>query len=376
MIVISRENTYGEASEMGEIVLSTSLMLFRGITKIRNRRGPSIGQACKVDLIRLESSYYLHEAQALGVQASVLDNNVLQLRRNGTVQNIYRAFTDLDGEATLMIAGDKAFCSSMLRRHGVPIPESEVLKSGDYSGAAAFRRRIGAPIVIKPAKNTGDSKGVFIRPDSGFALWRAVNFAGQFGDEILVEKFHEGTNYRLLFCRGEFLAASLRNPARVVGDGIHTVRELIHRANAGRLSIARDITAYDPATRPILYRIPVTGGLRALVKRQGFSMNSIPQEGKVVMLQDICQWLFGGEYLDVTDEVSPDFIALGKKVVDILGIKLAGIDLITQDIRAARPGEFVINEVNTSPALLVHYEVQNRPKMRPVAREIIRSMFS
>jgi len=376
MTVISKENLYREASEMRKIVPSTSLMLFRNITRIKNRIRPYVGQAHKADITQLESSYYIHEAQALGVQASILDNNVLQLRRNGAVQNIYRAFTDLDGEGTLMIAGDKVFCSSMLRRHGIPIPESVVLKSGDHRGAAEFRRRIGAPIVIKPAKNTGDSKGVFIRPDSGFAIWRAVNLAGQFGNEILAERFHEGTNYRLLFCRGKFLAASSRNPARVVGDGIHTVRELIHRANAGRLPTAREITAYDPATRPILYRIPVTGELRALVKRQGFSMNSIPQEGKVVMLQDICHWLYGGEYLDVTDEVSPDFIELGKKVVDILGIKLAGIDLIAQDIRVARPGKFFVNEVNTSPALLVHYEVQNRREMRPVAREIIRSMFS
>ncbi|HQO81759.1 MAG TPA: hypothetical protein PKW48_11940, partial [Deltaproteobacteria bacterium] len=96
MTVISKENLYREASEMRKIVPLTSLMLFRNITRIKNRIRPYVGQAHKADITQLESSYYIHEAQALGVQASILDNNVLQLRRNGAVQNIYRAFTDLD----------------------------------------------------------------------------------------------------------------------------------------------------------------------------------------------------------------------------------------------------------------------------------------
>lgn len=359
---------------MSDILQSIHLMLFRNIMRIRNRAGSPVRPMTKAHIARLEYSYYCHEAPGLGVQASILDNNVLQLRRNGAVQNVYHAFTDLDGEATLMIAGDKVFCGSMLRKHKIPIPGSVVLKSGDYRGAAAFRKQLDAPIVIKPAKNTGDSRGVFLKPDTRFSVWNAVNQAGLFGKEILVEKFCEGTNYRLLFCRGEFLAASSRNPARVVGDGVHTVRELIHRANTGRMSNGHCME-YDPATRPILYKIPVTGALKGLVKKQGFAMDSVLPEGAAVLTQDVCHWLYGGEYHDVTDDVSPDFIALGKKVVDILGIKLAGIDLIARDIRRALPGTYVVNEVNTSPGLLVHYEVQNRREMRPVAREIIRSMF-
>lgn len=356
------------------VIDSAGLMLYRNGFRLKNMLNSLVRPVGRPDTIRLEYSYYLHEASRLGVQAGILGNNVLQLRKNGRVQNIYHAFTDLDGEASLMMAGDKIFCSSLLRRHGIPVPDHAVLRSGDYRGAEAFRQQCGAPVVIKPAKNTGDGRGVSIGPATPFSLWCAVNRAGMFGREIMAEKFCEGTNYRLLFCRGMFLAASSRDPARVTGDGVRTVRALIDLANAGRMDNGR-LVEYDPRTRPILYKIPVTGSLAALLKRQGLALDSVPLKGEEVRVQDICHWLRGGAYHDVTDEVSPDFIALGKKAVDLLGIKLAGVDLIARDVRAAQPGTYVINEVNTSPGILVHYEVQNRHKLRPVAREIIRSMF-
>lgn len=359
---------------MARIFDSMGPVLFRNGRRLKNRLSAVVRSGNKPGTTGLEYSYYLHEAPGLGIQTCILDNNILQLRKNGSVQNIFHAFTDLDGEASLMIAGDKIFCNSLLRRQGIPVPDHAVLRSGDYRGAAEFQRKCGAPVVIKPAKNTGDSRGVCIDPATPFALWRAVNHAGMFGREILVEKFCEGTNYRLLFCRGSFLAASSRDPARVIGDGAHTVRALIDLANAGRMENGR-LVEYDPNTRPILYKIPVTKGLAGLLKRQGLTLDSVPLKGEEVSVQDICHWLYGGSYHDVTDEVSPDFIALGKKVVDLLGIKLAGIDLIARDIRTALPGTYVINEVNTSPGILVHYEVQNRHKVRPVAREIIRAMF-
>ncbi len=359
---------------MARIIDSAGLVLFRNGMRLGNRLSSAVRPGKKPDTVGLEHSYYLHEAPGLGVQAGILENNVLQLRKNGTVQNIYHAFTDLDGEASLMMAGNKIFCHSLFKRHGIPVPDHAVLRSGDYRGAAEFRRRCDAPVVVKPAKNTGDGRGVCIDPATPFALWYAVNHAGMFGREILVEKFCEGTNYRLLYCRGSFLAASSRDPARVVGDGFRTVRALIDQANAGRMENGRCVE-YDPQTRPILYKIPVTRGLAGLLKRQGLTLDSVPLKGEEVRVQDICHWLFGGAYHDVTDEVSPDFIALGKRVVDLFGIKLAGIDLIAGDIRTAIPGTYVINEVNTSPGILVHYEVQNRHKVRPVAREIIRAMF-
>ncbi len=356
---------------MNALLLPINRLIFR----IMKKAGSFIKPEVKPDILPLEYSYYMHEAQHLGIKAVLLENNVLQLRKNGVVQNIWRSYTDLDGEASLKIAGDKAFCSSILKQQGVPVPDYTVLKSGDYHGALLFKQRVNAPIAIKPARNTGDSKGVFLKPDTPFSIRYAVTYAGLYGPEIIVERFFEGTNYRLLFCKGKFLAASSRNPAAVVGDGVHTVSELITIANKGRKNNGKCI-GYDPLTRPILYKIPVPRAMAGLVKKQGFSPGSIPPQDTHVRLQDICHWLYGGEYHDVTDDISPDFIALGKRIVDILGIKLAGIDLIAEDIGRAEQGSYVINEVNTTPGLLVHYEVQNRNKVRPVARDIMDVMFA
>jgi len=328
----------------------------------------------KEDFLKVDYSYYENETIEFGIESRILKNNVLQLRKGEKVQNIWKSFTDLDGEASLMIAGDKPLCNYMLKEAGIPVPEYVVLPRGDFFGAIRFKKNVNSDIVIKPARDTGDSKGVFIKPNSIFSIWYAVNYTGAFGREIIVEKFFQGLNYRLLFCKGRFLGASARIPASLKGDGIHSVRELIQIANIGRQKQGRYLK-YTPETRPILYEIEITKDLIKLLKKQGFKINSIPEKDEIIMLQEICHWLKGGEYHDVTGIVSQKLVNICHKAVDILGVKLAGVDVIAKDIQNPEDSTFVINEVNTSPGLLVHYEVQNQQQMRPVAKEIIKSMF-
>jgi cyanophycin synthetase len=360
---------------MYKILIFINLILVKNFLRVKakvetlKRKGQ-----VKSDFTEVEYSYYLREVAHFGVIATVLDNNVLQLRKGNTIHNVWKAFTDFDGEASLMIAGDKALCASMLKEAGLPVPNYIVLKSGDYRNTIAFKKRIKAPIVIKPAKNTGDSTGVYIKPESFFDIWFAVNNAGIYGKEIIVEEFVEGTNYRLLFCKEKFLGACSRIPSFVVGDGVQTIRELIERANKDRLEQGNYLR-YNPRTRPILYKIAISEFLIRCIKKQGLTLNSIPEKDTRVQLQDICHWLRGGQYIDVTDIISPKLVELGRKAVQVTGIKCAGADLIARDIRNPKEGTYVINEINTSPALLVHYEVQNQDKMRPVAREIMKIMF-
>ena len=326
------------------------------------------------DFIKVENSYYLYEAAKLGVKANVLGNYVLQLRKGDTVHNVWRCNTDFDGRGSMHIAGDKVHCYSVFKETGIPIPKYVILRSGDYKNVIAFKKKINAPIVIKPARDTGDSAGVFIKPETFYSIWFAANYAGSYGSEIIVEEWFEGTNYRLLFCKGRFLAASSRIPSLVIGDGLCTVRELINATNRGRRKNG-DYVEYETSNRPIRYKIPVSASLVKVLKKQGLQLNSVPLQDTIVRLQDVCHWLFGGQYFDVTDIISPELVKVSKKAVQALGIKLAGVDVIAQDIRNPREGTYIINEINTTPALLVHYEVQNQDKMRPVCREILKLMF-
>jgi cyanophycin synthetase len=320
-------------------------------------------------------SYFLQHTHEFGVKHKLLSNNVLQLRKGNDVQNVYLgAYLDFDGRASLMIASDKVLCSTMLHEAGIPVPRHTVLRSGDYRSALAFKREIDGPIVIKPARYTGDGTAVFITPESSSSIWYAAYCSALYGDEMVVEEFFEGANYRLLYCRDRFLSACARIPSHVVGDGNRTIQELITLKNRGRLKQGHYLP-YSPESRPILYEIVISPDLKRVIRKQGYKLNSVPDKGCRVLLQDVCHWFLGGHYEDVTDIISPELVDAGRRAVQVLGIKFAGVDLIARDITRAEPGTYVINEVNTSPALLIHYEVQNQSKLRPVAKEILRMMF-
>jgi len=339
------------------------------LTAHRKRRKTKIGD------ISLSNSYYLMAAKQLDISAIVFDNHIIQFRKGEKVQNIWSAWTDLDGEASLMIAGDKPLCYALLAEENLPVPNYKVLKRGDYIGAIQFKRKCNAPVVIKPARNTGDAAGVFVKVKSNFEIWWAVCIAGALSDEIIVEEYYEGINCRLLFCKGRFLAASSRIPRYVVADGTSTVENLIAKENGSRIPIGEYYT-FDERKRPIRYRIPLDRETKKVLKDNKHTLKSIPSKGEKVPLQRICHWYYGGEYYDVSSDIPSQLVKISEKAVSKLGIKLAGIDLIMKDIENVTDGSFVINEINTTPALLVHYEVQNQDKMRPVAIDILKTMFN
>ena len=360
---------------MNKITAFISLFCFKILTRFKAKITVLKNQRAKANFTKVDYSYYANEVNKFKIEMTVLENKFLQLRKGNMVHNILDSYTDFDGRASLDIAGDKVLCGSILKKAGIPVPSYVVLNSGDYKNAIAFKKRINdGPIVIKPARNTGDSRGVVIKPETFFSIWLAVNYAGIYGKEIIVEEYFDGINYRLLFCNGNFLAASSRIPAFVVGDGVHAVRKLIEYENKDRLENGKYLK-YDPTTRPILYKIPITKSLVNCIKKQGYGLNSVPVKDAIIRLQEICHWLYGGQYFDVTDIILPKLINISQKAVELIGIKLAGVDVIAQDIRNPREGTYIINEINTTPGLLVHYEVQNQDKMRPVCREILKMMF-
>jgi len=321
-------------------------------------------------------TYYIYESRRQQYETEARANKTIGIKnpRNGIFYNFKDSYTDLDGVASLRLAADKIYCYELLQRLRQPVPPHIALNRFDLEGVLAFKNQCPAGIVIKPARDTGDATGVSIKPEGLFKIIESLAIAGVYGREVLVEQFCEGTNYRLLYCDGAFIAASIRLPAALTGDGRSTVLDLIKSANRGRAPIG-ELTDYSPETRPILYRIPMDQRVRSVLRKQRLSLNSVPAQGRPVRLQDICHWLWGGSYLDVTEEVCPQLTAAGADIVKALGVRLAGLDVIAKDISDCAHGGYVINEINTTPALLVHYEVQNRDKLRPVAKTILAELF-
>jgi cyanophycin synthetase len=239
---------------------------------------------------------------------------------------------------------DKPLTNWMLRAVGVPVPDGRTVRSADDAWEAA--RDIGLPVVVKPeAGNQG--KGVSVNLAAEEQVRAAFAVAAAFGQDVLVERFIAGDDYRLLVVGGELVAAARRDPAQVTGDGERSVAELVAEVNR------------DPRRRPghssILTRITLDDAAELTLRAQGLTVDSIPASGEVVRLRTNANLSTGGTATDVTDEVHPTIAHTARLAAQIMGLDIAGIDIICHDIRRplAEQGGAIV-EVNAAPGLRMH----------------------
>jgi cyanophycin synthetase len=239
---------------------------------------------------------------------------------------------------------EKPLTNRMLRTVGVPVPEGRSVADADDAWAAA--QQIGLPVVVKPeAGNQGRGVSVNLRTEAEVRAAYAVA-DGQAGS-VLVERYVQGNDYRLLVVGGRMVAASRRDPAQVTGDGEQTIRELVERANA------------DPRRRPghasVLSRIRLDEAADLVLAQQALTRDAIPDAGRTVRLRTNCNLSTGGTATDVTDEVHPKNAHLAELAAQILALDVAGIDVICRDIgRPLDEQGGAIVEVNAAPGLRMH----------------------
>jgi cyanophycin synthetase len=259
---------------------------------------------------------------------------------------------------------DKALTNQMLRAVGVPVPEGAVVESADDAWAMA--RSIGLPVVVKPAAGN-QGKGVSVNLSSEADVGAAYAIARRYSTEVLVERMILGDDYRLLIVNGELVAAARRDPAQVLGDGSHTIAELIEQTNR------------DPRRRPghssTLTRIVVDASVELVLEQQGLALDSVPEPGQIVKLRSNCNLSTGGTATDVTDEVHPSNIKMARLAAQIMGLDVAGIDLLCRDIsRPLSEQGGAIVEVNAAPGLRMHlHPAQGQP--RDVGSPIVEMLY-
>jgi cyanophycin synthetase len=181
----------------------------------------------------------------------------------------------------------------------------------------------------------------------------------------LVEKFISGRHYRILVVGGRFVAAAERLPSHLTGDGMHTLRQLVALSNA------------DP-TRGLKHKTRIAFDDRAiaLAREQGFGPEDVPPSGKHVYLVRTCNISTGGISIDCTDEIHPDNVALAEQAACIVGLDVAGIDLIAPNIaQSALDTSGAICEVNGGPGLFVVHSQPAQGKPRDVTRAVIDHLF-
>ncbi|MDD3327889.1 MAG: cyanophycin synthetase [Zoogloea sp.] len=291
------------------------------------------------------------------------EGNLVQLGYGARQRRIWTAETDRTPAIAEGIAGEKDLTKSLLASCGVPVPEGEVVASIEEAIAAA--EDIGYPVVVKPTDGN-HARGVFVNVMSPEEVAAAFPLAAAEGSEVMVERFIKGTEHRILVVGGKMVAANMGEAVSVKGDGKSTIDELIDsQINTDpRRGVEHEFPLYVIS----LDRFPAA---KMEVERQGFSGSSVPEKGQEVMIVRTSNMAF-----DVTDEVHPDTAELACLAARIVGLDIAGIDLVCEDI--SKPLDVqrgAIVEVNAGPGLLMHIKpAVGQP--RPVGEAIVDHLFA
>ncbi|PTR16919.1 MULTISPECIES: cyanophycin synthetase [unclassified Nitrosospira] len=286
--------------------------------------------------------------------------NLVQLGYGVRSQRIWTAETDRTAAIAETISRDKDLTKELLRSCGVPVPEGRVANSAEDAWEAA--QDIGLPVVIKPCDGN-HGRGVFIELSKREEVESAYHVALKEGTGVLVERYVPGTEHRLLVVGGRLVAANRGDSVSVTGDGKATFRELI------RNQINSDPRRGSTEDHP-LNLISIDGVTRMEIARQGFTVDSIPPAGLEVLIQRN-----GNHAFDVTDEVHPSTAAAVSLAARVIGLDIAGIDLVARDISRplAEQGGAIV-EVNAGPSLLMHIKpAVGAP--RPVGEAIVDHLF-
>ena len=302
-----------------------------------------------VDLVKLP--YGFHEAGSNGCSTRIQDHVV-----------------ELDHHLKLLLARNKPLVSTLLAERGIHVPPFHAFTLEDIASARQFLDHQNNSCVVKPALGCAGGEGVTTHVTTQRELTRAAVFASIYSSLIMIERQIPGDVYRLLYLDGELIDAIRRLPPHVVGDGRSTIRRLIAAENRRRVE------------RSGMTALKILVGdfdCRTTLRRAGLSLNSIPQPGQVVVVKTATNESAAHECEAVRDEVHDDIVREGARAAQTLGIRLAGLDVITSDVGVPleQSGGAII-EVNSSPGLHYHYQVKNVEDQVPVAVPILRRLLN
>ena len=292
------------------------------------------------------------------------DGNLVQLGHGCSQRRIWTAETDRTSAIAESIASDKDLTKTLLQSCGVPVPEGALVRSAEEAWEEA--QDIGLPVVVKPYDGN-HGRGVSLNLTTQEEVEKAYHLAARKGDSesVLVERYITGDEHRLLVVGTRLVAAAKGEALWVTGDGTSNIIELTDS------QINTDPRRGTTEDTPLNALAPEKGAEIILeLERQGMTAWSVPKEGQRVLIQPN-----GNVSVDVTDQVHPSVAHAAALAARIVGLDIAGIDLVAQDIsRPLDEQHAAIIEVNSSPGLLAHIKPASG-EPRPVGSAIIEHLF-
>jgi cyanophycin synthetase len=289
------------------------------------------------------------------------DGNLVQLGYSAALRRIWTAETDQTSAIAETISRDKDLTKELISSVGVPVPEGREVDDADDAWEAA--EDIGVPVCVKPTDGN-HGRGVFIDLTTREEVARAYAIAVDEGSGVLVERSIPGIEHRLLVVGGKLVAANRSDLITVTGDGKSTVQELIDS------QVNTDPRRGTTELHPLSF-IRIDTAARIELERQGLAGDGVPAEGREVLIQRNANHAF-----DCTDEVHPETAEQAALAARVVGLDIAGVDLVCQDVSQPLAGQGgAIVEVNAGPSLLMHIK-PGIGQPRPVGQAIVNNLFA
>ncbi len=314
------------------------------------------------------SETIVKEALARGIPWLQLPaRSVIQLGYGCYQKRLQATLSSHSNVLAVELACDKEGTKKMLGAAGIPVPKGTVVKYVDEL-EEAIEDLGGYPIVTKPLDGN-HGRGITINIqnwEDAQEAFTAASSASKNGS-VIVERFYAGRDHRILVVNGKLIAVAERIPAHVIGDGKSNIQELIEETNN------------DPnrgeGHQNVLTKIELDRTSWQLLAKQGYTLDTVLSENKICYLKATANLSTGGIAVDKTDEIHPENIWIAERVVKIIGLDIAGIDVVTPDIsKPLSEVDGVIVEVNAAPGFRMHVS-PSKGLPRNVASPVIDMLF-
>ena len=278
------------------------------------------------------------EAHRRGIEVQVQDAEagIFSLTQGGRRIRCRESLCDLTSAVSMTLCQDKRLTHRALERAGLKQPQQRLAASA--ADNAAFLAEHGA-LVVKPVDGE-QGQGVAVNLTNSEEVEAAIEHARQFDGRVLLESYHPGQDLRVLVIGYEVVAAAVRHPATVIGDGRHSIRQLIEAQSRRRQAATGGES-----------RIPLDGETERTLQAAGFGYDDVLPEGRRLAVRGTANLHTGGTLEDVTDKLHPALREAAIRAARALEIPVTGLDLLVPDVEGE---DYVIIEANERPGLANH----------------------
>ena len=272
------------------------------------------------------------------------DQSLIQFGHGRYQQRIQATVTSRTSHIAVELASDKEETNRILGNLGLPVPQQRLVQHADDAVAAAGR--IGYPVVVKPY-NGNHGRGISIHLTTAEQVRTAFEVAREHSRNVIVETFITGEDHRMLVINGELVAVAKREPGHVVGDGVHTIEQLVDEVNQDpRRGVGHE---------KVLTRLEFDHQAETLLANNGYSRETVPPTGERVFLRSTGNLSTGGTATDMTDMVHPDNVEMAVRAVKAIGLDVGGVDFLTGDVTESyKVIGGAICEINAAPGFRMH----------------------